>query len=155
MLFSLISFMNSRQLSLIHQKLLNLKNIENVHVKTLNQYCPNVHIFVSYFRSCCSPSRNPILENQLTGFSTYYNNTQTLGITWFNSSYLVSFKLTKTEVLICRYEDADSKRYSYKNILRTYAANLHKRVAADAFPHKFNAFSFHYTTDFFFFFLYI
>ena len=27
-------------------------------MKTLNQHCPNVHIFVSSFQSCCSPNRN-------------------------------------------------------------------------------------------------
>ena len=40
-------------------------------MKTLNQDCPNVHMFVSEFWSCCSPNRNPILENQLTGFSLF------------------------------------------------------------------------------------
>ena len=36
--------------------------------------------------------------------------------------------------------------YPYKNMLRTYAVNLHKRVPTGAFPDKFNAFCFHYTT---------
>ena len=40
-------------------------------MKTLNQDCPNVHMFVSEFWSCCSPNRNPILENQLTCFSLF------------------------------------------------------------------------------------
>ena len=56
--------------------------------------------------------------------------------------------MTKTEVLICsRYVDADSERYSHKNIPQNYAANLHKGVPAIAFPHKLNACSSHYTTD--------
>ena len=37
------------------------------------------------------------------------------------------FKLVKTEVLIYRDVDGDSQTYSYKNMLQTYAANLHKR----------------------------
>ena len=51
------------------------------------------------------------------------------------------------EILICRYVAADSQRYFYKNVLQNYATNLHERVPAGAFPHKFNAFSFHCTTD--------
>ena len=31
---------------------------------------------MSWFQSYCSPNRNPILENQLTDFSLYYNNTE-------------------------------------------------------------------------------
>ena len=92
-------FHYSRQLSVIHQKLLNVKNIENVHMKTLNQFFSNFH----------SPSRNPMLENQLTG----------------------------------RYEDVDSHKHSYKNMLRTYTANLLKRVPAGVFPHKSDTLSFH------------
>ena len=58
------------------------------------------------------------------------------------------FKLTRTVVLICnRYVDADSQRYSHKNMLQNYAANLHKGVLAGAFPHKLHACSFHCTTD--------
>ena len=36
------------------------------------------------------------------------------------------------------------------NLIKTcqnYIANLHKRVPAEAFPHKSNAWSFRYTTD--------
>ena len=56
-----------------------------------------------------------ILENQLTNFSLHYNNTETLGGTWFNSLFSLPFKLTKTEeILIRRYVDADSQRCSYK-----------------------------------------
>ena len=66
-----------------------------------------------------------------------------MGETWFNSVFSLLVKLTKTEVLICsRYVDADSQRYSYKNMLQNYAANLHKGVPAGAFPHKLNACSF-------------
>ena len=36
------------------------------------------------------------------------------------------FKLTKTEVLIYRDVDVDSQTYPYKNVLQTYAANLHE-----------------------------
>ena len=36
------------------------------------------------------------------------------------------FKLAKTEVLIYRDVDGDSQTYSYKNVLQTYAANLHE-----------------------------
>ena len=57
------------------------------------------------------------------------------------------FKFTKTEVSIYRYVDGDSQTHSYKNVLQTYAANLHKGPAG-AVHHKFNAFSFHYTTDY-------
>ena len=31
-------------------------------MKTLNQHCPNVHIFVSLFWSCSSPNRNNLTE---------------------------------------------------------------------------------------------
>ena len=68
-----------------------------------------------------------------------------VSISWL---ILVPFKLTKTQVLICPYVDADSQRYTYKKVLRTYAANLHKRVTVEAFPQKLNAFSFHHTIDF-------
>ena len=35
------------------------KYIRNVHMKTLNQHCPNVHvqIFVTQFRSCSNANR--------------------------------------------------------------------------------------------------
>ena len=46
MLFLLISPLNLGQLSAIHQRLLNIKDIKNVQMKTLSQYCPNVHIFM-------------------------------------------------------------------------------------------------------------
>ena len=60
--------------------------------------------------------------------------------------FLLSWQ--KTEVLICgRYVDADSQRYSYKDMLQNYEANLHKGVLAGAFPHKLNACPFYYTTD--------
>ena len=36
--------------------------IKNFHMKMLNQHCPNVHIFVSQFRSCCSPNRNHLTD---------------------------------------------------------------------------------------------
>ena len=66
-----------------------------------------------------------------------------MGGTRFNSLFSLPFRLTKTEVLICsRYVDADSQRYSYKNMLQNYAANLHKGLPAGAFPHKLNACSF-------------
>ena len=48
-------------------------------MKILNPYCPNAHIFASWFQSCYSPNRNPVLENELTSFSLYYNNTEALG----------------------------------------------------------------------------
>ena len=50
------------------------KYVKNVQMKTpvLSQ-CSR--IYVLWFRSCCSAKRNPILENQLTDFSLYYNNT--------------------------------------------------------------------------------
>ena len=65
----------------------------------------------------------------------------------FNSSLSIPFKLAQTEILICRYVDGDSQRGSYKNMLQTYAVKLHKRAPAGTFPHKFNWFSFHYTTN--------
>ena len=47
MLFSLIISLNSRQLSAIHQNFVNVKNIlKSVQMKRLNQYSPNVHIFM-------------------------------------------------------------------------------------------------------------
>ena len=61
--------------------------------------------------------------------------------------FIFTSKLTETEALICRYVDADSWRYSYKDMLQNYASNLQKRLSAGTFLHKFNAFSFHYTTD--------
>ena len=121
--------------------------IKNVHIKTLNQHCPNVHIFISQFRSCCSPNRN-LLTDWFLLVSLLTTTTQTLGRTWFDWLFSLPFKLTNTEVLICsRYIDADSQRYSYKNMLQNYAANLHKGVPAGAFHHKLNACSFHYTTN--------
>ena len=43
--------------------------------------------------------------------------------------------MTKTEILICSiYVDADSQKYSYKNMLQYCAANLCKRVPAGTFP---------------------
>ena len=50
------------------------------------------------------------------------------------------FKLTKTEVLIIcsRYVDADSEKYSHKNMLQNYAANLHKGIPPRVFTHKLN-----------------
>ena len=49
-------------------------------------------------------------------------------------------KLTKAEVLIVcsRYVDADSERYSHKNMLQNYAANLHKGIHPRVFTHKLN-----------------
>ena len=61
-------------------------------------------------------------------------------------SIFFPFKLTKTEVLICAYVDAASQGYSYKNVPQTYTVNLHKRVRAKAFAHKFTAFSLDFTT---------
>ena len=41
--------------------------------------------------------------------------------------FSLPFKLTRTVVLICsRYVDADSQRYSHKNMLQNDAANLQK-----------------------------
>ena len=57
MLFSLISSLNSRMLSVIHQKMFNIKNI-------LKIFKTSIFPMFTYF--CCSPKRNPILENQLT-----------------------------------------------------------------------------------------
>ena len=55
-----------------------------------------------------------------------------MGGTWFNSLFSLPFKLTKTEVLMCsRYVDADFQRYSYKNMLQKYPANLHKGFPAE------------------------
>ena len=71
-----------------------------------------------------------------------------MGGIWSNSLFLLPFKLAKREVLICsRYVDADSQRYSCKNLLQIYAANLHKEVTAGVFRHKLNGCSFHCTTD--------
>ena len=57
-----------------------------------------------------------------------------MGGIWFNSLLSLPFKLTKTEVLICsRYVDADSQRYSCKNLFQNYAVNSHKEVTAGAF----------------------
>ena len=63
-LLSLISSLNLRQLSVIHQKLFNLKKIyiKHFHMKTLNQHCPNLHIFVLSFRSCSSPDRKNLID---------------------------------------------------------------------------------------------
>ena len=36
--------------------------MKNVHMKTLNQHCPNFHISVSQFRACCSPNRNHLTD---------------------------------------------------------------------------------------------
>ena len=83
-------------------------------MKTLNQDCPNVHIFVSQFWSCCSPNRNPMLENQLTGFSLFLCLLQHIKIATNMVQFFIFFpRLTKTEVLICRYIDVDCQRYSY------------------------------------------
>ena len=125
-----------------------LKNIKNI---LKNQHCPNVHIFVLQFRSCCSPNRNPVLETQLTGFVSFPCLLQqqiNIGRNMFNCLFSLPFNLTKTVVLICsEYVDTDSQRYCYKNMLRNNAANLHKRVPAGVFSDKYNACSFHYTTD--------
>ena len=48
-------------------KIVQRKKIQfkNVHMKTLNQHCPNVHISSSQFRSCCSPNRNHLTDSFL------------------------------------------------------------------------------------------
>ena len=44
------------------------KYIKNIQLKTLKPVLPYCsHSYVSQFWFCCSPNRNPILENQLTG----------------------------------------------------------------------------------------
>ena len=43
--------------------------------------------------------------------------------------------------------DADFQKYSHKNMLQSYEANLYKGVSVEPFPHKLNACSFHYVTD--------
>ena len=104
------------------------------------------HIYVLQFRSCCSPNRNPVLEDQLTGLSLYYIYTEPLEGTWFDS--LFHFLLSwSRQVLICRYVDADSQRYSYKNVIQIYSVNSHKRIPARTFLHKFTAFSLQCNTD--------
>ena len=35
---------------------------KNFHIKTLNQHCPNVHIFVSSFWCCCIPNENNLID---------------------------------------------------------------------------------------------
>ena len=112
----------------------------NENVKSVLSHCS--HIYVYWYWSSCRPKRNPILENQLTGSSLYWNNAETLRGTWFNSLFSLYFhKLTITgEILICRYVDAYVLGYSYKNVCQTYAVNSHERVHAGAFPCKFAAF---------------
>ena len=85
-------------------------------MKTLNQDCPNVHIFVSKFWSCCSPNRNPILNRKsadwfllVSLFTTTHKHCKKHDLI-----FLFISRLTKTEVLICRYADIDSLRYCYK-----------------------------------------
>ena len=129
-------------------KLFNVKNIFKMFKwkrKPIISQCS--HIYVSQFRSFYGPDANLILENQLTDSSLIYITTALRG-TWFNSLFSRPFRMTKTkEILICRYEHADSQRYFYKNILWTYAANLHKKVPTGEFTCKIISLSFHYTAD--------
>ena len=62
------------------------------------------------------------IKKNLSGFPQHHTNIEHDLILYFHSL----FKMRETEVLIYRCVDGDSQKYSYKNMLQTYAANLHE-----------------------------
>ena len=86
------------------------KDIQNVQIKTLNKYCPNLHVFILHSFSLAEISnRSPILQNQSPGVCLYYNKRETFGGTWFYYLFSLPFKSKKIEqILKYRYVDTDS-----------------------------------------------
>ena len=56
-------------------------------MKTLNQYCPNIHVFILHSFS-------------FVDLTLYYNNAETLGGTGLSFLFSLPFKLTKTEEVL-------------------------------------------------------
>ena len=101
-------------------------------MKTLNQHCSNVHIFMFYSFGLAA-AQIEILYQKISSLVSRVPTTTHKHCEKHDLILYFTFKLTNAESLICRYVDADSQRYFYKNMLQNYASNSHKRIPAGAF----------------------